>query len=236
MTEQRWVPEMDSIAQLPHLSHSNINEKVYELLKERILSKVFAPGQRLNVREIGHRLGVSRTPLKDALNRLAAEGLIEIRPRSGTYVTAPTLNDIEDLLDVRRVLEERAVELALQRVGPADLARMRAIVAELGDLVSQPEWGEIYQRHVELDRELHYLIVHGSGNDQLRRVWEQVSVHVQVARMRYRRASSQLDRAQAEHEALLAAFEGGDVEGAQRVIRQHIARTGDLLRQDFEDA
>ncbi len=227
---------MDSIAQLPHLSHANINEKVYDLLRERILSKAFAPGQRLNVREIGDQLGVSRTPLKDALSRLAAEGLIEIRPRSGTYVTAPTLNDIEDLLDVRRVLEERAVELALQRVGPAELAHMRAIVAELRELVSQPDWGPIYQRHVELDRELHRLIVSSSGNDQLRRVWEQVSVHVQIARMRYRSASSQLDQAQAEHEALLAAFERGDVEGAQGAIRQHIARTGDLLRQDFEDA
>lgn len=225
---------MDTITRLPHLSHANINEKVYALLRERILSKAFAPGQRLNVREIGSQLGVSRTPLKDALNRLAAEGLIEIRPRSGTYVTAPTLDDIEDLLDVRRVLEERAVELAIQHISPAHLADMRAIVAKLRELVSQPDWGPIYQRHVELDRELHRLIVRSSGNDQLRRVWEQVSVHVQIARMRYRRASSQLDKAQSEHEALLAAFERGDVEAAQHVIRRHIARTGDLLRQDFE--
>jgi len=161
---------MDSIVQLPHLSHSNINEKVYELLKERILSKVFAPGQQLNVREIGNQLGVSRTPLKDALNRLAAEGLVEIRPRSGTYMTAPSLRDIEELLDVRRVLEMYAVELAVKRITESERQFLGRIVAELGTLVARRDWGPIYQRHVELDHDLHQYIVHCSGNRQLEQV------------------------------------------------------------------
>ena len=225
---------MDGVQGLPQLSHANINQRVYEILRERILSKHFAPGQRLNVRAISAQLGVSRTPLKDALNRLAAEGLVEIRPRSGTYVTAPSLTDIEQLLDVRRLLEVYAVELAIRRVGEPELAQIRDLVAQLRELVQHDDWRSIYQRHVELDYQLHRLIVCWSGNEQLQKVWEEVNVHVQISRMRYRQASSQLDLAQEEHERILGAFEVRDVAAARQAIDQHIERTKHLLRQDFE--
>ena len=130
---------MDGVQSLPQLSHANINQKVYEILRDRILSKQFAPGQRLNVRAIGAQLGVSRTPLKDALNRLAAEGLVEIRPRSGTYVTAPSLADIEELLDVRRLLEVYAIEKAIHRVGEPELAQIRDLVTQLDGLVRRDD-------------------------------------------------------------------------------------------------
>ena len=223
----------DPIDRLPQLSHTSIRDSVYAVLREKILSKQFAPGQRLNLREIEEQLGISRTPLKDALNRLATEGLVAIKSRSGTYVTAPSLRDIEELLDVRRVLETRAAELAVRRVDGSHVEQLAHIVTELGKLVGNKDWSQIYQRHVELDHELHRMIVEWSGNEQLRRFWEQANVHVQIARMRFRKTSSQLDFAQREHEAILSAFEARDVEALKQVIDRHIERTQDLLRKDF---
>jgi DNA-binding GntR family transcriptional regulator len=218
---------------LPLLARPNINQRVYELLRERILSRRFVPGQRLDLPGLERQLGVSRTPLKDALHHLAAEGLIEIVPRSGTYVTDLTLEDILESFDVRRLLEVYAVELAAQRITESQLAEIRDLVRRLGELVMANDWSDIYQQHVELDRRLHELIVECAGNKQLKKLWQQVNAYVQIARIRYRRSSSKLNLAQQEHEAILSALEARDVALLKSLIARHLDRTKQLLQSDF---
>ena len=88
---------MDEANALPRLSRANLSDEVYEALKEGIFRKHFAPGERLDLGKIEREMGVSRTPVKVALNRLAVEGLVEIVPRSGTYVTSPTTSAVDVL-------------------------------------------------------------------------------------------------------------------------------------------
>lgn len=204
------------------------------MLLERILSRQLAPGQRLDVDEIADQLGVSRTPLKDALTRLSAEGLIEIRPRSGTYVTNPSIEDIEELFDVRRVLELYAAELAVRHITEPELKQGREIVRKLQKLVNERNWSDIYQDHIDLDHSLHRLIVEGSRNKQLKDLWEQVNTHVQIARVRYRRSESRLDLSMKEHEEILAALEARDRKALQEALRQNIDRGKQSLRDDWE--
>ena len=93
----------------------------YKILKAKILSEQLTPGERLDLSAIEKQMGISRTPLKEALNRLAVDGLVEIRPRSGTYVTVHSLEKIEDVFDARQLLEVYAAGLAAERMTETQL-------------------------------------------------------------------------------------------------------------------
>jgi DNA-binding GntR family transcriptional regulator len=222
------------ISDLPRLTRRNMSDEVYEALKERIISRQFVPGQRLRLVEIERQMGVSRTPVKDALNRLAMQGLVEIRPRKGSFVTDLAPAKIAESFDVRRVLEVYAVELAAQRVTESQLQQLRDIVKELRRLTSVEDWDQIYLEYVALDHELHRLIMEFAANKRLEEIWEQVNVHVQMARARYPRAERELNLAQEEHEQILKAFEAKDIAALQRTMGHHIERAKQSLLRDLE--
>ena len=219
---------------LPLLTQPKISDEVYRVLKEKIFSKQFVPGERLNLLELEKRLGISRTPLKDALNRLAGEGLIVIEPRKGTFVTNPTCEQIAESFDVRRVLEIYAVSLAGKNMTGENLDRIRAVVRELRELADTKNWDKIYQKYVILDYRLHQLILEIAANERLKESWDQVNTHVQMARVRYGRAEGELAQAQQEHEQFLQACEAGDLSAMQQVISDHIDRAKRSLLQEFE--
>ena len=107
------------------LDTSPLNERVYQLLLDRILSATLSPGQRVDSEELSRDLGVSRTPIKDALARLSAEGLIEIRPRRGTLVAKPTRRDAEELHEMRLMIETYVADGAIQAATATDDTHLR---------------------------------------------------------------------------------------------------------------
>jgi DNA-binding GntR family transcriptional regulator len=218
---------------LPRLTHSSISDEVYKVIKERILSKSFAPGQRLNLTEMEQQLGVSRTPLKDALNRIALEGLVEIIPRSGTYVSDPTIEEVEETFDVRRILEVYAAELAVQRMTESQIQQARDIVRDLRKLIDASDWRQILQDHIDLDYDLHELIVLSTGNNYLVKLWAQIMC-VQISAVRYRRIGRELDRATKEHEEMLSALESRDAAALQQALTCHLERSRRSLRVDWK--
>ncbi len=218
---------------LPRINIYHLGEVTYEILREKIISKEFSPGQRLNLEAIEQQLGISRTPLKEALTRLEMEGLIKIVPRCGTYVTDPTPEEIAESFDVRRVLEVYAVELVTQRASAEDLRRLRAMVQELGSLAAAKDRDAIYPRYLELDHDFHRQLVALSGNQRLCQVHDQLNVHAQMARIRYRRSERELDVAQAEHERIMAALEANDAETAKAEMDAHLRRAKRSLLADM---
>ncbi len=218
---------------LPLLNHPKISDEVYRSLKTRILSSQLAPGQRLDLPQIEQHMGISRTPLKEALNRLAHQGLVEIKPRKGTYVTNPAEDEISESFDVRRVLEVYAVKLAARNMTPPRLRQIRDLVEVLGDLVRGESWSQIYQEYVCTDHALHLLIMEVAGNEKLRETWERVNLHVHMARVRYGTAETQLNWAQEEHEEILRAFDLGDVLALEQAMSHHIDRAKRSLLQDL---
>lgn len=219
---------------LSPLNRRNVVDEIYDLLKSKIIAQEFAPGQRLDLTQIEAQLGVSRTPLKDALNRLSLEGLVKILPRKGTFVTDPTPTEIAESFDVRRLIEMYAAELIVPRLEPEHLGRLREMVQTLGEMVRSGEWVSIYQDYVALDYDFHHLIVELSGNKQLLRVYEQMNVHVQIARVRYSGTEEELDIAQKEHEEIVRAFEARDVATARRALGDHIERAKWSLLRDWK--
>jgi len=219
---------------LPNLTRPNISDEVYSALKERILSRQFAPGERLNLSQLEEQMGISRTPLKDALNRLALEGLVEIQPRKGTFVVILTPAEITESFDVRRVLEVYAVELAVQRITESQLEHMYDLVKALRQLTDIEDWDGIYREYCSMDHDLHRLILEIAGNRRLKETWEKINVHVEMARTRYGELERERYRTQEEHEEILRAFESRDLPRLQQVICHHIDRTKRSVLQDLK--
>jgi len=219
---------------LPDLNRDNISDQTYRALRQGILAGQFASGKRLKLDEIETQMGISRTPLKVALDRLAAEGLVEIVPRRGTYVTIPTRKDIEESFSVRLALETYAVRLVATEIGNDELQWLQDIVRQMRALIEVDDHSHIYKRYAELDHEFHRLIVDSARNDLLSQFWERVSAHARMARVRYRRADRKLDLATREHEGIVRALGEGDREEAQALIAMHIDRAKRSLQQDLD--
>ena len=218
---------------LPRLEHSNISERVYKVLKEQVYSKSFPPGHRLELREIEKQLGVSRTPLKHALTRLALEGLVEIRPRSGTYVTDPTIEEVEQAMDVRLVLEAYAAELAVQRVNQSQIQQARDFMKRRRELADSGDVEQVLQDHIDLHYDLHRLIIETAGNELLEKIWGQVSSGP-LGAVRFRRVSEELDLDIKEHEQILTSLENRDAVALKQALTRHLERSKRSLRASWE--
>lgn len=218
---------------LPVLVRPRISDEVYEALQTMILSRRLAPGEQLSLTHIEQQMGISRTPLKEALNRLAHAGLVKIEPRKGTYVADPTDDEISESFDVRRALEMYAVKLAVRNMTPSRLQQIRELVEALRSMVQGGDENQILQEFFDLDHDLHLLIVETSGNRRLRETWEQVNLHGYMARVRYGTAGRLIDSTQEEHEEILRAFAAGDASAAEQAMSNHIDRVKRSLLQDL---
>ncbi len=204
---------------------SSLTDKVYTLLKGRILSQTLEPGQKVEVDQVATELGISRTPVKDALHRLTSDGLVVVLPRRGTFVARLDLTDLLELLDVRMALETYAVAAAVERVTPEQLREVRTLVESLEvDYPADPRIHGEYDEFLARDRRFHLLLVSLAGNRKLVEYCENLHVEIQVARAYYRSGNLETDRVHAEHRAVLEAFERRDAEGAVQAIEYHLGR------------
>src|SRR5918998_1073549 len=165
---------------LPVIPRKRATDEVYEVMRRSILSNVFEPGQRLPIEEISKKLGVSLTPVRHAIQQLATEGLIEIRPRSGTFVASLDVQDIAETFDIRRALECLAAESAVRNMTDEQLRRARRLVWALSEPV---ETDEDRTRHEANNLELHKLLVEASSNRRLAEMYEGLKAHLQIARI-----------------------------------------------------
>jgi DNA-binding GntR family transcriptional regulator len=226
---------MDIVVSLPRIYRARLNDSIYDVIKEKILSQEFAPNQRLDLEELAKQLGVSMTPLKDALNRLAVEGLIEIVPRRGTYVTDIKREEVAETFDVRCALEACAIRLFLERASDAELQEIAAMVDKLDELAKSSDKITIYQEYVNIDREMHHRIVELSGNQRLLRAHEREHTHMYMARARYGSFEESLDEAQEEHRQLRGAILARDIPLAQAVMNGHIQRAKNSLLGEINE-
>ncbi len=231
---------------LPKIHSVKIGEKAYKILRERIISRELTPGQRLDLGKIESQLGISRTPLKEALNRLALEGLVEIVARRGTYVTDPTAEEIAESFEVRKALEIYAVGWAVEQATDEELRRLGSLVEELGEMARAEDWDALYPRYMATDHQFHRELVGLSGNERLMGAHERENVHAQMARVRHWRSEKEfrwreLNLAQEEHERMMAALEARDRARAEREMAAHLKAAKcslleDMARQHGSDA
>ncbi|MDX6532943.1 MAG: hypothetical protein QOF68_687 [Gaiellales bacterium] len=197
----------------------SVVDHVYAALRERILSGELERGTRLRQASLADELGVSRTPLREALRRLASEGLVELSPNRGATVSELDFGDMRHAWDARLALEPGAARLAAERRDDDAVHRLHDAVA--AQRRSHRDVAESY----EVNRGFHLALVAASGNPHLMRFAEMLwvpRIGVPIYEMQADDHSRVLVWAD-EHEQITAAVEAGDGDLAERVTREHIA-------------
>ena len=195
-----------------------LHESVYKRLREFILDGDVTPGDRLDERYLSSALGVSRTPIRDAIGRLAAEGLIDYRPHQGNFVKLLTVGEFDDLYVVREELECLAVKLASARVTPEFLDLLEKTVSDSEQALEEGDLAGFGHA----DQRMHQLIVETAGNAALSASLERVETLIRLGRSLANRQPDVPDVTSRQRRALLRAFQESDVDAAVKAMRDHI--------------
>lgn len=215
-------------APLPHpLDHPNLPLRAYEIIKGWIVNHDLAPGMKLQEDALAGRLGVSRTPIREALSRLAQEGLVTMVPRRGTFVVDLTREDITELYEVREATEGMAAHLAAGRRSSEQLRQMQAAFAPFQHGVG-PEDLTAYS---QADLLFHDLLIRAAGNRSLQQVAGSLNDRIQMLRLRSVVLPGRVSRSLAEHRRILEALAAADAAAAEAAAREHIRNVrDDVLR------
>ena len=206
---------------LTDIESVSLAERAYYAVRDMIVSLELRPGAVVNERELMERLGIGRTPVREALRRLAQEKFVAVYPRRGMFVTTVEIRDLAALCEVRLQLEGLAARLAAERATNEDSEELAALSGELGRKGSQREL-------MALDERIHRTIYRIARNPFLEVTAEQYYVHaLRIWYLALDRAT-ELGGAVAEHAALLRAIAVGDAGEAERLVRAHV--------ENFEDA
>jgi DNA-binding GntR family transcriptional regulator len=198
---------------------TSLADKAYHEIRGLIVALELAPGAVIDERELIERLEIGRTPVREALRRLSHEGLVEVYPRRGMFVTGVDVRELARLSEVRGVLEPEAARLAAERATDVDRAELAALLAEL-DAGGSELMG--------LDERIHRAVYRAAHNDLLEATLEQYYVlALRIWSIALDRAH-ELEEAVEAHRALLQAIQAGDGDRAADTMRAHV--------QDFEQA
>ena len=215
--EHELLPRGRSAAQL-----------AYDYVKARLLDGRFAGGTLLSENEIGQRLDVSRTPVRQAFVQLEAEGLLELYPRRGALVVPISPSEAEDVFEARMLIEQHAARRAGAGGSLTSLAAaLRDHIADQEDALAEGGAGFAWS-----DRAFHRAIVEAGGNRLLTRQYDALrDRHQRIAAITIARDPSRIERFVAEHREIAAAFEAGDAELAASLLGAHLQGAHELSRR-----
>jgi len=196
----------------------SISESAYEVIRDEIISNKVRAGERINDRELAARLGVSRTPIREALLRLGREGFVVTVPRQGTYVKTLSQDEIREIYIIREALEAAAARIAAQIIDEDSLAQLGRYARVFEQAIKARDYSEC----TRIDVAFHNLIVKSSN---LRRLYETCKrMHLQTVSISVPTPyyAEKLPKYAREHHQILEAFENHDGDLAEAVVRSHI--------------
>ena len=195
-----------------------LRDVVFNTLRRAILTGELKPGERLMEIHLADKLGVSRTPIREAIRKLELEGLVTMIPRRGAEVAQITEKSMNDVLEVRRALDALCVELACDRITQEGLEQLKEAAYGFEEAVKTKDLKKIAQADVEL----HDIIVHATGNQRLIQLVNNLSEQMYRYRFEYIKDSSQHDRLVEEHRVIYQAIVKKDKETASWAAKTHI--------------
>lgn len=220
------VARAATVSSLPVVGRSrSLADEAADSLRDLVLSGGLAPGERLNEVRLAAELGISRAPLREALQQLRGEGLLRGVPRRGSFVVALTVDDIVDVYELRAAIEGRAARLLATRLDPAGLRALRRSLARIERAARNGDAAEV-RTH---DLAFHEAICRLSGNKRLHQVFlGNVPMLRSLLKLDEFLYASQPELAR-EHEVLLAAIESGDSDKAEAEAVWHLERARDVV-------
>lgn len=223
-----------SVAALPRVERQRLHDTVVGHLRRFIVEGVLAAGTKLNERELCETLGISRTPLREAMKVLAAEGLILISPNRGATVARMSPTEIRDTFELMSGLEALSGELACERITDVELAEIKALHYAMLACRAKEDLSEYYRYNYQI----HDRINEAARNAALRQTYLAVNRKLQALRFRSNYQKPKWDSAIHDHEEMLTALETRDGKRLAAILRQHLLDKRDavLLMQGEEIA
>lgn len=198
------------------------SDLVREQLEQLIVEGAFANGERLDEIKLSHRFNVSRTPLREAFQALAASGLLDLQPRRGAFVRHPAFEEVIEMFEVMAEMEAFCGRLASRRVTPDLIDKLSHTVVECEEAAAGND-GDAYYRANEV---FHFLIYEASGNAFLAKEAGRLHRRLKPYRRMQLKVRGRMAQSLAEHRQILEALIEGDAEAAARVLRDHVAIQG----------
>jgi DNA-binding GntR family transcriptional regulator len=210
-------------------SYKPLREVVSETLREAIASGVLKPGERLMEIQLAEELGVSRTPVREAIRKLELEGFVIMIPRRGTYVADLSIKDINEVFEIRTALDVLAAGLAAERITDDELELMERILVQIGEYVDKNELEPI----VELDSQFHDILYRACRNDRLVGIINNLREQFTRFRTISMAFPGRIKNTLEEHSRLVEAIASREVDLAQQLAREHMENSEQTLLMDI---
>lgn len=207
--------------------HNSLHEDVAARLRELIFEGDLSPGAFMDEVQLAAQLEISRTPLREALKVLTAEGLVRHEPRRGCFVAEVTEKDLDEIFPVIALLEGRSAFEAAQNASDADLATLEALHGKLSRHARTRRINEYYATNFAI----HEAIIKLANNRWLEQVITDLRKIVKLARLQQLHAPGRLEQSLSEHLAVFAALKARDAAGAQEAMKTHLTRQREALRE-----
>ena len=212
-------------AEIIQIPKASLHEQVAHRLRQMLVEGRIAPGAKLNERTLCELLSVSRTPLREAIKMLAAEGLVELLPNRGAIAVALTEADVLDTFEVMAGLEAQSGELAARRITGTELTEIKALHFEMMAAYTRRDLSGYYR----LNAQIHQAINTAARNPVLSATYNRVNARLQALRFRSNQDGDKWTAAVREHEQMVAALEARDPQAMRTVLLAHLANKRDVV-------
>lgn len=219
--------------QVPDLgSRSSLRERIRDALHAALVTGGMVPGVTYSVPALAEQFGVSATPVREAMLDLAKEGMVEPVPNKGFRVVEVTDEDLDEVTELRRMLEVPAVGKLARRLGPDEIARLRALAGVIGRAATD---GDLIT-YIDADRTFHLTLLGLAGNRRLIEIVDQLRARTRLYGLGHLVAEGSLARSASEHDELIDALEGGSSRAqVEKLVAHHIGHVRGIWASRVED-
>ncbi|NLM09360.1 MAG: GntR family transcriptional regulator [Clostridiaceae bacterium] len=221
---------MAKISKIKADEYMPLRDVIFNTLRDAIVSGELKPGERLMEVALAERMGVSRTPVREAVRRLEMEGLVIMTPRKGTHVAELSVKDIMDVLEVRAALDKLATSLAAKRARPENIRQLENIHKQYITCLQK----ENIPGAIRKDVEFHEVIYNAAGNNKLTNVAGNLREQIYRFRVLYMKDFTNAEEVLKEHQAILQAMQEGNAELAGKLAEEHIVHQQETIIQRME--
>ena len=212
---------------IEQVGSQNLHEATFQTLRSLLVEGKIAPGSKLNERELAERLNVSRTPIREAIRRLAADGLVELIANRGAIAIELSLADVIHTFDVIAQLEGYSGELAAQNISDSTLSELEALQYEMMASYARRDLSSYYK----LNLGIHHLINQAANNPVLTKLFSQVNARIEALRFRSNQDGVKWEKAVEEHQEMLDALKARDSARMRKVMISHVTNKRDVVVQ-----
>lgn len=212
-------------------NYKPLREIVFETLREAIINATLRPGERLMEIQMAEEMGVSRTPVREAIRKLELEGFVVMVPRKGAYVAGISMKDIADVFEIRAAMEALAAGLAAERITEEELEDLERILVTIGECVKNND----LEKLIEVDTEFHDILFKASRNQRLVQIVSNLREQIQRFRTASLSTPGRMKYALEEHKKIVEAVSERNVELAQSLAREHIENAENSMLEVLDD-